>query len=143
MNEEFRNAVDAAFIDSISEMGFIDVASCADIPIDSIINPLPSRIKVMMPFLQDIVVVFPESIVLNMKKNLFADSIDEPSVYDTVYEFLNVFAGRIFQIASPDMLFELSIPEGIDLLKTDLSKHKKHTYQSSCGKHIIVWHKLP
>ncbi len=144
MAKNIFEAVDEATIFSLGSMGFIDAkpeeANWFDIK-----SPMAYKIKVLLPFLDEIIVIMPRDLVLDIVKNLFNesfDSTDQNLIFDGLAEYLNVMAGAIFQNAAPKMLFELGIPEAVEINKLNVSTYDQQTYITSKEQIICIAHKL-
>src|SRR3989339_885106 len=137
-------AVDEAVISSLASMGFIN-ANAEEANWTEIKEAMAYKIKVLMPFLDEIVVIMPRSLALEIVGNIFGDAFNPDNtslVADGLAEYLNVMAGAVFQKATPKMLFELGIPQAVTLDKINLAGHEMQTYVTTNNQVMCVAHKL-
>lgn len=137
-----------SFIESMSEMAFLDTIKTYDFDENQLKNYYGVRIKILMPFLHDILVFMKRDTLVKIRDNLISEEIavisEEEILWDCMQEFLNIFAGRIFQNLSPDLLFELGLPEKFEFKDgaTDLKGYTSQYFVTDDGNQIYVAHKL-
>lgn len=139
---KMENYLAQAFVETISEMAFIDAIQD---DVKSVMEEqIGYKLTILRPFSDHIYVFFPKKVVSQMIENMFAgeENIHSPEIcFDCVAEFLNVLAGKYFQLAKPDQLFELSLPTQAEL--EDVPREFiPLAFKTAEGHNIMVYHKL-
>lgn len=137
-------AINQAAIDIFSNMGFIDIAPLKK-DYKNINSPLTVEVDITMPIKSKIYISLPLAIFHQVGENLFPDFYNKNNqeiVEDSAKEFANTLIGDIFQISTPDVLFELSIPQIVSLEQIDLTTFDKQTFTTIDDQTILIAHQL-
>ncbi len=105
--------ISEVFIKTIQDMAFIDMIR-SDKENQAHQGAQRFRIEVLMPYCGDFVIIFDQGLAEEFALNVFGPQtfkeLENP-IADATSEFLNVLIGRIINVLSPEMLFELGLPQ--------------------------------
>lgn len=147
MNELLKEALDNSMTSTMAEMGFIDTIpdKSGNLTLKDIESPMAVKLGILLPFLGDMIIVAPHSVCKLFISNIYTEPIDpqdQDILKDTLAEIINIVCGKLFQIAAPDVLFELGLPEIIDPDGLDLKDYTIQFYKTAQDEHICMAHKV-
>ena len=141
---KMRDVVNAAFIDTINEFGFVNVISHQKFDINPVENFCGYKMTILLPFKQDVFVVMEKFLakeiaenVAGREKQIFYDDYS-----DSLAELLNVFVGKVFQYSHPDLLYEISLPSEVNIESLDISGYESHYFITEYDRKVSVFHRL-
>ncbi|MCK5073443.1 MAG: chemotaxis protein CheX [Bacteriovoracaceae bacterium] len=140
--KKMKKIIETVFIDAIAEMFFVDVIVAEDEEL-SIDCPIICRLSILLPHWGELILVFSEDIARELIENTLGGNVSEQKskMVDAVGEFANVFAGKLINEISPNMLFELGLPKIIDKSSFDItnSSYYAQYFQTPCKKFAVVY----
>lgn len=142
---EVQNLIETCLINVMSSVAFTDVALDKKSPkVTPKSDWITLKIAVLMPFLGDVVVSMPSSLAKKLAQNML-DELDRGGQieYDVVAEILNVLVGKIFCEVSPQLLFEIGLPEPL-VVKDEklLMKYESYLFKTVDGENLLLYHNL-
>lgn len=142
MNEQ--EAIQKEFIETLREMAFIEVLPDHENDRIDIKRPVAAKMSVLMPYLGDVIVVFSQGLVNELSGNLFGkeEGQSEERQRDALFEFVNVFVGRVLDQIYPDVLFELGLPQQFDLTVFNPDNFEVECFVDPHESHALVYRKF-
>lgn len=139
-----QEAIQKEFIETLREVAFIEVLPYHGEDKVDIDKPVAAKMSVLMPYLGDVVIIFSQRLVDELSYNLFGkeEGSDEDRKRDALFEFLNVYVGRVLDQIYPDVLFELGLPQQFDLTGFAPENFEVECFVDPHESHALVYRKF-
>jgi len=133
------------FIEVMQGTGFVDVALAEKTYVKGE-RSYVVKLDILMPYLGDLVVEFSEDVASQMVCNISGKDYNSEEghvIYtDIVNEFLNVFAGKLFEVLAPQLLFEIGLPAQVAKSSLGLDKYEVLHFMTPEGFGVDLYKKF-
>lgn len=131
----YKKIIDDIFVQTLEDYGFVEILPTTEKA--DIVDPIHCSIKIMMPYLGDLVISVPIKMAEEIAVATFGTA-DQQIIDDVVCELLNIFAGKVMENLYPDLPFRIGLPQ-LEKNCIDTPEHYvEHMYKDPHENYISV-----